>query len=132
MTEREKITEIIAPFVSAYGEAVAIADALIEAGYGDVKSLVDGNCVLCVKDKGFMRLYPEWDIKELEHRVEVVERALLNLAYKIVIYIGTNTSDFSSIAVGNAKNHIELETAAENVKNVELKQAQKELAEERE
>lgn len=79
MTEREKIIEIIAPIVSAHGkdEAIAdalIADALIEAGYGDVKSLVDGNGVLCVKNKGFMRLYPEWDIKELKHRVEVAEK----------------------------------------------------------
>lgn len=69
-------------------------------------------------------------LKETEHRADVAERALLNLAYKIVIYIGTYTSDFSSIDVGNAKNYIELEIAAENVKNVELKQVEKELAEE--
>ena len=33
MDEREKIIEIIAPFVSAYGADEAIADALIAAGY---------------------------------------------------------------------------------------------------
>lgn len=36
MTEREKIIKIIAPFVSAYGEDEAIADALIAANIGDV------------------------------------------------------------------------------------------------
>lgn len=67
-------------------------------------------------------------IERLKRCNEVTERALLNLAYKIVIYIGTYTSDFiSSIEVGKAKNYIELEIAAENVKNVELKQAEKEL-----
>lgn len=68
-------------------------------------------------------------IERLKSRAEVTERALLNLAYKIVIYIGTYTSDFSSIEVGKAKNYIELEIAAENVKNVELKQVEKELTE---
>lgn len=38
MTEREKIIEIIAPFVSAYGEDEALADALIDAGIGDVSA----------------------------------------------------------------------------------------------
>ena len=37
MTDREKIIEIIAPFISAYGEDEAIADALIAANIGDVK-----------------------------------------------------------------------------------------------
>ena len=36
MTDREKIIEIIAPFISAYGEDEAIADALIAANIGDV------------------------------------------------------------------------------------------------
>lgn len=36
MNEREKIIEIIAPYISAYGEDEAIADALISAGIGDV------------------------------------------------------------------------------------------------
>lgn len=37
MTEREKIIKIIAPYVAAYGEDEAIADALIAAGIGDVE-----------------------------------------------------------------------------------------------
>ena len=36
MDEREKIIEIIAPHVSAYGEDEAIADALIAAGIRDI------------------------------------------------------------------------------------------------
>ena len=36
MDEREKIIEIIAPFISAYGEDEAIANALIAAGIRDI------------------------------------------------------------------------------------------------
>ena len=70
-------------------------------------------------------------IERLKRCNEVTERALLNLAYKIVIYIGTYTSDFSSIEVGNARNYIELEIAAENVKNVELELAEQEISKEK-
>ena len=47
---KKKICEIIAPYVSAWGEDERIADVLIAAGYGDVK--------------------------EAEHRAERAERAL--------------------------------------------------------
>lgn len=53
MTEREKIIKIIAPYVSAYGEDEAIANALIAAGIGD--------------------------ISEEKHRAEVAEEAFLIL-----------------------------------------------------
>ena len=36
---KEKICDIIAPYVSAYGDDERIADALIAAGYGDVKEI---------------------------------------------------------------------------------------------
>lgn len=36
MDDKEKIISIIAPYVSAFGEDAAIADALIAAGVGDV------------------------------------------------------------------------------------------------
>ena len=36
MTDRDKIIEIIAPFISAYGEDEAIADALLAKNIGDV------------------------------------------------------------------------------------------------
>lgn len=56
MTEREKMIEVIAPYVSAYGDDDAIADDLIEAGIGDISA---------------------W-----KHRTEVAERALLFLCDK--------------------------------------------------
>lgn len=56
-----------------------IADALIDAGIGDVQSLVDGTCVLYVKNKGFMRLYNEQDVNKMIYRAKVAERALLRL-----------------------------------------------------
>ena len=56
-------------------EACSIADALIAAGLvADVQSLADGNCVLYVKGKGFMRLYNEQDINEMIQRAEVNEK----------------------------------------------------------
>lgn len=143
MTDREKIIKIIAPFVSAYGEDEAIADALISGNIGDVteyKELIrDLNTdvvayrALCKADDLEQIIEGQKSlIDEYEHRAKVTERALLNLAYKIVIYIGTHTSDFiSSIEVGNARNYIELEIEAENVKNDELKQAEKEIAEDK-
>ena len=48
---KKKICDIIAPYVSAYGDDEAIADDLIAAGIGDVK--------------------------EAEHRAEVAERAFV-------------------------------------------------------
>lgn len=71
-----------------YGEKL-VADALIAAGIGDVK--------------------------EAEHRAEVAERALGNLAYKIAV---VKFGDMSTVAM-------------EKVKNAALEQAEKELAEER-
>lgn len=61
-----------------------IADALISAGLvADVQSLADGNCVLCVKGKGFMRLYNEQDINKMIHRAEVNEKMFNNLYEEI-------------------------------------------------
>ena len=92
MTEREKIIKVIDEWASkavtankfdgasVYNphNAAELADALIAAGLvADVQSLADGNCVLYVKGKGFMRLYNEQDINEMIHRAEVAERALL-------------------------------------------------------
>lgn len=60
----------------------AIADALIAAGLvADVQSLADGNCVLYVKDKGFMRLYNEQDINKMIHHAEVNEK-MFDLLYE--------------------------------------------------
>lgn len=61
-----------------------VAGALIAAGLvADVRSLADGNCVLYVKGKGFMRLYNEQDINKMIHRAEVNEKMFNNLYEEI-------------------------------------------------
>lgn len=90
MTEREKIIEIIAPFVSAYGEDEAIADALIEAGYGDVsrrsqryKKKIKRLKATMVQNEEAARevIYQRTKRAEAaEHRAEVYERALYHTA----------------------------------------------------
>lgn len=92
-----------------------LADALIEAGIGDVQSLVDGTCVLCVKDKGIMRLYNEQEINEMIHRKEVAERALLLACANVV---------------KDEKDDVDMELLVLVVYDKYLKQAEKELAEE--
>lgn len=88
MTEREKIIKIIAPFVSAYGEDEAIADALIAAGIGDVtehKELIrdlntDVVAYRALSKADTLEQIIEGQkslIEEAEHRAEVAERALL-------------------------------------------------------
>ena len=58
MTEREKMIEVMAPYLSAYGDDERIADALIAAGYGNVE--------------------------EVEHRAEVAERALFTACVNLI------------------------------------------------
>lgn len=98
-------------------EACSIADALIEAGIGDVQSLVDGTCVLCVKDKGIMRLYNEQEINEMIHRKEVAERALLTACVNFIKDEKDNV------------NNVNMELLVRVVYDKYLKQAEKELAE---
>lgn len=91
MTERDKMIEAINSvqaygiMINAFGEDLPVtnetlADALIAAGLAaDVQSLAEGNCVLYVKGKGFMRLYNEQDLNEMIHRAEVAEERLKKL-----------------------------------------------------
>ena len=56
---KKKICEIIAPYVSAWGEDERIANALIAAGYGDVKEAehrakVLGRTLAIMKGKGLI------------------------------------------------------------------------------
>lgn len=92
MTEREKIIEIIKRNGTYNGKSLSfdyyviqpdeLADALFAAGIVvDVQSLANGNCVLYVKGKGFMRLYNEQDINEMIHRAEVYEE-MFDILYK--------------------------------------------------
>lgn len=98
-------------------------DALIKAGIGDVKDLQAQVDVLEITNIALQagyddaekdRLYWVDKYKEAEHRAEVAERALGNLAYKIAV---VKFGDMSTVAM-------------EKVKNAALEQAEKELAEE--
>lgn len=129
---KKKICEIIDSSCSFYcGSNVhmddeqenAIADALIAAKIGDVKDLQAQVDVLEITNIALQagyddaekdRLYWVDKYKEAEHREEVAERALGNLAYKIAV---VKFGDMSTVAM-------------EKVKNAALEQAEKELAEE--
>lgn len=103
---KKKICEIIAPYVSAWGEDERIADALIAAGIrdmSDIRSLADNVMLSVIAHKAEVSSM-EQRAKEAEHRAEVAERAL-----KIATELG------------------ELCAPVEDY----IKQAEKELAEER-
>ena len=104
---KKKICDIIAPYVSAYGDDERIADALIAAGIGDLKE----HRIFAGKDGSIKQLYSgeevekmakerkelkdelrskveyihEKDevIKEYKHRAEVAERALFSLVHEM-------------------------------------------------
>lgn len=127
MTGREKIIEAIDSaqvygiMRNAFGEDLPVtnemlADKLIEAGIGDVQSLVDGTCVLYVKDKGFMRLYNEQDINKMIHRADVAERALLTAWVNLI---------------KGEEDNVNMELLARVVYTHYLRKAEKELAEEK-
>ena len=86
---KKKICDIIAPYVSAYGDDERIADALIAAGIGDVKDLQAQVNALEMTNIALQagyddaekdRLYWVNKYKEAEHRADVAERALRNAA----------------------------------------------------
>ena len=93
MDEREKIIEIIAPFVSAYGADEAIADALIAAGIGDVtawKERAEKHRVQVLPDGTIKQLYGDEEVEDIarqrdeyKHRAEVAERALRKYIRKV-------------------------------------------------
>ena len=86
MDEREKIIEIIAPFISAYGEDEAIADALIDANIGDVtewKERAEKHRFMALPDGRIKQLYSDKEVEQIvkerdeyKHRAEIAERAL--------------------------------------------------------
>ena len=102
-------------------------DALIKAGIGDVKDLQAQVDVLEITNIALQagyndaeedRLYWVNKYKEAEHRAEVAERALRNRARKYVDLQGYTACDIAALA-------------DEIVVPDDLKQAEKELAEER-
>lgn len=94
MTEREKIIEIIAPFVSAYGEDEAIADALIAANIGDVtewKARAKKHRVIALPGGRIKQLYSGEEVEQIaeerdeyKHRAKVAGRALLRVCDEIM------------------------------------------------
>ena len=132
MTDREKIIKIIAPYVAAYGDDEAIADALIAAGIGDVseyKEKLKLHRVFVRKDGGDIKvLYGNNEVDEIvkerneyKHRAEVAERALLVLCDKVMRDICVMVFPSTKTQV---KNKQELYDYC-------MEQAEKELAEEK-
>ena len=70
---KKKICEIIAPYVSAWGEDERIADALIAAGIGDVKELQLDKKAYEAASNHYRILF-----EEAERRAEIAEKALCN------------------------------------------------------
>lgn len=100
-----------------------MADALIAAGIvADVQSLADGNCVLYVKGKGFMRLYNEQDINEMMHRAEVAESELER--YKRALHSACIN------LIKDEEDNVNMELLAHVVCTKFLRNAEKELAKE--
>lgn len=98
MNEREKIIEIIAPFISAYGEDEAIADALIAAGIGDVTAheteteywktigkIESDEHHTAIKNAVEHARHLMQERDEYKYRVEVAERALFNMTKEYIL-----------------------------------------------
>ena len=68
---KKKICEIIAPYVSAWGEDERIADALIAAGIGDVKELQLDKKAYEAASNHYRILF-----EEQQRRAEIAEKAL--------------------------------------------------------
>ena len=107
---KKKICEIIAPYVSAWGEDERIADALIAAGIGDVKELQLDKKAYEAASNHYRILF-----EEAQRRAEIAEKALKNVCTNVV------TDEEDDLAV---------EPRARVLYKAYLKQAEKELAEE--
>lgn len=148
MTEREKIIKIIAPYVSAYGEDEAIANALIAAGIGDVselkkhrvvveKSLIpedDNAYVLPNIPPTVKQLYSGEEVEQIvkereeyKHRAARAERALKNACEDVketvsfLIELSERVDDL----------HVEGYLPEESEPKAYINRAEKELAEEK-
>ena len=106
---KKKICDIIAPYVSAYGDDERIADALIAAGIGDVSELkkhrvVVEKSLIPEEDNAYAlpnipptikQLYSGEEVEQIvkerdeyKHRAEVAERALYIAAREVEYLIG--------------------------------------------
>lgn len=134
MTEqelKEKIKKIVAPYISAWGDDDAIADALISARISDVKEAE-------LERKAYevaSNQYRIW-FEEQKDRAEVAERALdkaTELAYTYCTQDDTfscSSCPFNSI-FDRCKKRGLYEDCSKRWKKELLRQAEKELQEER-
>ena len=86
---KKKICDIIAPYVSAYGDDERIADALIVAGIGDVSELKKHR-VQIMKDGTIQQFYSGKEVEQIvKERAEYKHRALVaEKALKIATELG--------------------------------------------
>ena len=82
---KKKICDIIAPYVSAYGDDERIADALIATGIGDVKEVeAEANRYeMLYKLQNRDMALAERRAHDVEHRAARAERALRNAAPRL-------------------------------------------------
>lgn len=106
---KKKICDIIAPYVSAYGDDERIADALILEGIGYVWDITEK------AEKAIASLIKQ--NKKLQHRAEVAERAVYNMAYGEWQREGARRAICEKYAPSTARDYLD--------------RAEKELAEER-
>ena len=105
---KKKICDIIAPYVSAYGDDERIADALIAAGIGDVKTAQEIGASATAM--------AVLEAAKAEHRAARAERALMTVCTNVV---------------KDEEDDLAIEPRARVLYKAYLKQAEKELAEER-
>ena len=118
MTEKDRMIEIIAPHVSAWGDDEAIAEALIEAGFGDVTKFILEIELLQRDIDNLVRTLKEGaeEVEEAEQRAQVAERALLTACVNLI---------------KDEKDNVNMELLARVVYTNYLRKAKKELTEEK-
>ena len=138
---KKKICEIIAPYVSVWGEDERIADALIAAQIGDVSELKNHRLIaeysLIPEDNNsyilpntpikVKQLYSGEEVEQIvkeregyKHRAEVAERALLLSCADVM-------SDIQTIVFPKTKTQV---SGKQELCDYYIKQAEKELSEE--
>ena len=130
---KKKICDIIAPYVSAYGDDERIADALIVAGIGDVSELKKHR-VQIMKDGTIQQFYSGKEVEQIvkeraeyKHRAEVAERALGNACEDVKEVVS-----FLSILSERVDGlRVEGYLPEESEPKAYINRAEKELAEER-
>lgn len=124
---KKKICEIIAPYVSTWGEAGRIADALIAAGIrdmSDIRALADNVMLSVIAHKAEVSSM-EQRAKEAEHRAERAERALKRFSENIVC------EDCPFFQECTLSSKLKAVSYSQECFGEYLRQAEKELAEER-